>query len=75
MISQIVLSAEHTSSRMQSLPATWLSEGRLKSTEEEVADVEVVTTEKVQQTLARFPILDKLVVTAYGPLDEQSLEL
>ncbi len=75
LISQIVLGAEHTTSRMQSLPATWLSEGKLKSAEDEVADVEVVTVEKVQQTLARFPILEKLVVTAYGPLDEQELEI
>jgi predicted Zn-dependent peptidase len=73
LISQIVLGAEHTTSRMTGLPATWLSEGKLKSTEDEVADVEAVTVEKVQQTLARFPILDKLVVTAYGPLDEQAL--
>jgi predicted Zn-dependent peptidase len=75
LISQIVLGAEHTASRMQSLPATWLSEGKLKSAEDEVADVEAVTVEHVQKTLARFPILDKLIVTAYGPLDEQALGL
>ncbi len=73
LISQIVLSAEHTNSRMQALPATWLSEGKLKSTEDEVADVEAVTVDKVRETLARFPILDKLIVTAYGPLDKQAL--
>ncbi|HEY7126165.1 MAG TPA: pitrilysin family protein [Ktedonobacterales bacterium] len=75
LISRIVLQAEHTSSRMQSLPASWISEGKLKSTEEEVADVEAVTVEKVRQTLARFPISEKLVVTAYGPLDAQALGL
>jgi predicted Zn-dependent peptidase len=73
LISQIVLSAEHTSSRMQSLPATWLSEGKLKSAEDEVADVEAVTVEKIRETLARFPILEKLVVTAYGPVEQQTL--
>jgi predicted Zn-dependent peptidase len=75
LISRIVLQAEHTSSRMQALPASWLSEGKLKSTEEEVADVEAVTVEKVRQTLARFPISEKLVITAYGPLDAQTLGL
>lgn len=75
LISQIVLGAEHTASRMQALPSTWLSEGKLKSAEDEVADVEAVTVEKIRETLARFPILDKLVVTAYGPLDEQALGL
>ncbi len=75
LISQIVLNAEHTTSRMQTLPTTWLSEGRLKSTEDEVADVEAVTVEKVQQALARFPITDRLVITAYGPLTEQELGL
>jgi predicted Zn-dependent peptidase len=75
LISQIVLGAEHTASRMQSLPSTWLSEGKLKSAEDEVANVEAVTVEHVQRTLARFPILDKLVVTAYGPLDEKALGL
>jgi predicted Zn-dependent peptidase len=73
VISHIVLNAEHTTSRMRALPATWLSEGRLKSIEDEVADVEAVTVEKIQQTLARFPVMEKLVVTAYGPLDEQGL--
>ncbi len=75
LISRIVLQAEHTSSRMQSLPASWISEGKLKSTEEEVADVEAVTMEKIRRTLARFPISEKLVVTAYGPLDAQALRL
>ncbi|HEY7348737.1 MAG TPA: pitrilysin family protein [Ktedonobacterales bacterium] len=75
LISQIVLNAEHTASRMQALPATWLSEGKLKSAEDEVADVEAVTVEKVRDTLARFPIMEKLVVTGYGPLDEQGLGL
>ncbi len=73
LISQIVLNAEHTTSRMQSLPVTWLSEGKLKSAEDEVADVEAVTVEQVRQTLARFPVMEKLVVTAYGPLDERAL--
>ncbi len=73
LISRIVLNAEHTTSRMQSLPSTWISEGKLKSADEEVAEVEAVTIEKVQQTLARFPITEKLILTAYGPLDAQSL--
>lgn len=73
LISQFVLSAEHTDHCMQALPTTWLSEGRLKSTEDEVADVEVVTVEHIQRTLARFPIMEKLVATAYGPLDEHGL--
>jgi predicted Zn-dependent peptidase len=75
LISHIVLNAEHTSSRMQALPATWISEGKLKSAEDEVADVEAVTVEKVQKTLARFPMSEKLVVTAYGPLSEKELGL
>ncbi len=75
LISQIVLNAEHTTSRMQALPTTWLSEGKLKSAADEVADVEAVTVEKVKQALARFPITEKLVVAAYGPLSEKELGL
>ena len=75
LISQIILSAEQTASRMQALPTTWISEGRLKSAADEAAEVEAVTVAQVHQALARFPMTEQLTLTAYGPLDAQALGL
>ncbi len=75
LISQIILSAEQTTSRMQALPVTWITEGRLKSAAEEAAEVEAVTVEQVHRALARFPLTEKLTLAAYGPLEAQALGL
>ncbi len=72
-ISNLVLSSESTFSRMRSLASDWVTEGRLVSLDEEVERVEKVTTDDVMRALRRFPMRDKQVLTALGPLDEQEL--
>jgi predicted Zn-dependent peptidase len=72
-ISSIVLSSESTFSRMRSLAADWVTEGRLISVEEEIERVEKLTTEDVMRALKRFPMREKQIITALGPLSEAEL--
>lgn len=75
LISRTVLDGDSSYSRMQSLAYTWVAEGRLRSIEDEMAAIEAVTTEDIRRTLARFPMSSRIIVTAYGPLNAQSLGL
>src|SRR5713226_8514937 len=72
-ISSIVLSSESTFSRMFSLASDWVTEGRLVSVDEEIERVEKVTSEDVIRALKRFPLREKQVLTALGPLSEAEL--
>jgi predicted Zn-dependent peptidase len=72
-ISTIVLSSESTFSRMRSLAGDWVTEGRLVSVEEEVERIEKVSVDDVMRALHRFPVREKQVLTALGPLDEAQL--
>ena len=72
-ISNMVLSSESTFSRMRSLSNDWVTEGRLLTVEEEVERVEKVTTGEVLQSFRRFPMREKQVLTALGPLNEEEL--
>jgi predicted Zn-dependent peptidase len=72
-ISSLVLSSESTFSRMRSLASDWVTEGRLISVDEEVERIEKVTKEDVIRALRRFPMREKQVLTALGPLSEQEL--
>lgn len=72
-ISSTVLSSESTFSRMRSLASDWVTEGRLISIEEEIERIENVRTEDVNRALHRFPMRDKQVLTALGPLSEAEL--
>ena len=72
-ISSLVLSGESTFSRMRALASDWVTEGRLVSLDEEVERVEKVTTEDVMRALRRFPMRDKQVLMALGPLSEEEL--
>jgi predicted Zn-dependent peptidase len=72
-ISNTVLSSESTFSRMFSLASDWVTEGRLVSVEEEIERIEKVTAEDVIRSIKRFPIREKQVLTALGPLGEAEL--
>jgi predicted Zn-dependent peptidase len=72
-ISSIVLSSESTFSRMRSLAADWVTEGRLISVEEEIERVEKLTTVDVMRALKRFPMREKQIITTLGPLSEDEL--
>jgi predicted Zn-dependent peptidase len=72
-ISNLVLSSESTFARMRSLANDWVTERRLLTVEEEVERIEKVTTDEVVQSFRRFPMREKQVLTALGPLSEQEL--
>jgi predicted Zn-dependent peptidase len=72
-ISSLVLSSESTFARMRSIANDWVTEGRMLSIDEEVERIEKVTTEDVMRALHRFPMRDKQVLTALGPLSEKEL--
>ncbi|MBO0778957.1 MAG: insulinase family protein [Ktedonobacteraceae bacterium] len=72
-ISGIVLSSESTFARMRSLASDWVTEGRLVSVEEEIERVEKVSARDVMRALSRFPVQEKQVLTALGPLNEAEL--
>jgi predicted Zn-dependent peptidase len=72
-ISGLVLSSESTFSRMRSLANDWVTEGRLVSVEEEIGRIEKVTRDDVMRALHRFPMREKQVLTALGPLSETEL--
>jgi predicted Zn-dependent peptidase len=72
-ISGIVLSSESTFSRMRALAGDWVTEGRLVSVEEEIERVEKISVADVMRALHRFPVREKQVLTALGPLDEAQL--
>jgi predicted Zn-dependent peptidase len=74
-ISSLVLSSESTFSRMRTLASDWVTEGRLISLDEEIERVEKVTTDDVMRGLRRFPMRDKQVLMALGPLSEAELLL
>src|SRR5262249_53333153 len=66
LISHTVLDGDSAYGRMQALAFTWVSEGRVRSIADEVAAIEAVTLEDVRRVLARFPLTQRQVVTAYG---------
>jgi predicted Zn-dependent peptidase len=72
-ISSMVLSSESTFSRMRTIANDWVTEGRLLTVEEEIERVEKVTTTDVMRALRRFPMREKKVLTALGPLTEAEL--
>ncbi len=72
-ISGLVLSSESTFSRMRALASDWVTEGRLISVEEETERIEKVTAQDIMRALNRFPMRDKQVLTALGPLNEAEL--
>jgi predicted Zn-dependent peptidase len=72
-ISNLVLSSESTFYRMRSISNDWITEGRLLTVDEEVERIERVTTGDVLRALRRFPMRDKQVLTALGPLSEEQL--
>lgn len=72
-ISHLVLSSESTFARMRSLSSDWVTENRLVSIDEEIERVEQISADDVMRALRRFPIREKQVLTALGPLNEQEL--
>ena len=72
-ISGIILSSESTYNRMRSLAYDWETEGRLVDIDERIERIERVTSDDVMGVLRRFPLREKQVLMALGPLGEGEL--
>ena len=72
-ISSMIFSSESPFTRMRSLTADWAIEGRLLSMDEEIERIEKVTLQSIHQALKRFPMREKQVLTALGPLTNNEL--
>lgn len=68
-ISAMVFDNETTYDQMRSLGTTWMYDSRLFHIDEEVARIEQVTSNGVMQALHSLPLLEKQVLTTWGPLD------
>ncbi len=75
LVSRTVLDGESAFSRMQDLAYTWVAEHRLRTIEEEMAEIEAVTVADVRRVLDRFPTTQRQVFTAYGPLEATAFGL
>ncbi len=72
-IRDIVLRSELTYSCMRALASDWVIEQHLPSQEEKIARIEQVSTEDIHRTFLRFPLKEKQVMTALGPLSAKEI--
>lgn len=73
LISRTVLDGDSAFSRMQELAYTWVAEGQTRSIEDEMARIEAVTLADIRRVLDRYPVTERQVLMAYGPLDAAAL--
>ena len=73
LVSRTVLDGDSAFSRMQDLAYTWVAEGRVRSIQDEMAQIEAVTLADIRRVLDRYPVTERQVFTAYGPLDAAAL--
>ena len=73
LVSRTVLDGDSAFSRMQDLAYTWVAEGRVRSIQDEMAQIEAVTLADIRRVLDRYPVTERQVFTAYGPLDTAAL--
>ncbi len=70
LIGNVVLDGESTMRRMMNLPNSWLIDGRLKTIEEDIADIEAVTVEDVNRLFHNWPSAGRTVMLTMGPRDD-----
>ncbi len=70
LIGHIVLDGESTMRRMLNLPHSWLIDGRLKTLEEDIRDIEAVTVADVHRIFQQWPHKDRTVMLTMGPRED-----
>lgn len=70
LIGHTVLDGESTMRRVMNLPHSWLIDGRLKTIEEDIADIEAITVADVNRVLREWPGADRTVLVTMGPRDD-----
>lgn len=72
-INNLIVNEEYPYTRMRDLAFDWVEEKRLVPLDEWIARIQRVTVDDVLRVFQRFPLREKQLLTAYGPLDEQAL--
>lgn len=73
--SQLVLSQESTSARMNRLGRAAMAKQRILSLDEIIEEIEKVDSEKVKNLAQKFFKPSKIVVTAIGPVEEKEIKI
>jgi predicted Zn-dependent peptidase len=73
LISSEVIGGESTNNRVVALIDSWITQGRLETLEEIRRKIDDVTLEDLRSYVRDFPVWPQQVVTAVGPLGEDSL--
>lgn len=69
LVASVVLDGESAYSRMRDLTYTWIREHRLRTIQEEMDEIEGVSVADVRRVLDRYPLTERQILTAYGPLE------
>jgi len=70
LIGHTVLDGESTMRRMLSLPQSWLIDGKLKTIEDDIADIEAVTVADINRVFHEWPNSGRVVMVTMGPRDD-----
>jgi predicted Zn-dependent peptidase len=70
LISRTVLDGDSAFSRMQDLAYTWVAKEQVRSIQDELDIIERITAADIRRVLDRYPLTERQVLVAYGPLDE-----
>ena len=69
IVASVVLDGESAYSRMRDLVYTWVREHRLRTIQDEMDEIEGVTVADIRRVLDRYPLTERQILTAYGPLE------
>lgn len=69
LVASVVLDGESAYSRMRDLVYTWVREHRLRTIQDEMDEIERVSVADVRRVLDRYPLTERQILTAYGPLE------
>lgn len=73
LISSTVLDGDSAYSRMRDLAYTWVTEGRLRSIQDEMDRIEAVSLADIRRVLDRYPANALQTIVAYGPMEADAL--
>ncbi|HEX8732069.1 MAG TPA: pitrilysin family protein [Ktedonobacterales bacterium] len=73
LISATVLDGDSAYGRMRDLAYTWVTEGRLRSIQDEMDRIEAVTLTDIRRVLDRYPTTENQTLVGYGPMDASAI--
>lgn len=73
LIGQVVLEGESTMRRMMNLPHSWLIDGKLKTIEEDIQEIEAITIEDVNHIFKEWLSAERSVLVTLGSRTDFSI--